>query len=365
MWTDKSNSLLSLKKMVVVTYVACSACFSDHGLRLDAERLGLADSGICPNCGVKGSKKLSEEGLGELAHRFFVWGTLLRCEYGAAPIIQFNDKQKSCINLSPLLTQDVKLFERFLGVGFFYYGPRLWMVGEVAPLKALQKVKTRRQVINRIMSEYPTITFLPEHTFYRIRVNPGDPSDPLHYDSPPLRFAKKGRLNAPNFPVLYASPDLQVCVHECKVTAEDDIYVATLAPKMSLHFLDLTRILTEENVTEFESIDMAVHMLFLAGRHSYRITREIAKAALSAGFHGIVYPSYFSLLRLGVMPFQTIYGMSHRRIPEYQEHEQSKSVPNLALFGCPIKQGLISVECINKLILRKVEYDFHFGPTSF
>jgi hypothetical protein len=93
---------------------------------------------------------------------------------------------------------------------------------------------------------------------------------------------------------------------------------------------------------------MAVHMLFLAGKHAYKISREIATAVRTAGFDGIIYPSYFSLLRLGAMPFQTVYGLSQRRIPTYQEYEQAKAIPNLAIFGRPIQQGKISVQCINK-----------------
>jgi hypothetical protein len=36
---------------------------------------------------------------------------------------------------------------------------------------------------------------------------------------------------------MYASPDLEVCVHECRVTAEDDLYVATLGAVSSLRVL--------------------------------------------------------------------------------------------------------------------------------
>lgn len=165
--------------------------------------------------------------------------------------------------------------------------------------------------------------------------------------------------------MLYRSPDLQVCVHECRVTAEDELYVATLSPNSPLHLLDLSVLLKEEDVTEFESLDMAVHMLFFAAKHAYKITREIAAAVRTAGLRGIVSPSCFSLLRLGVKPFQTVYGISHRRIPQYQEHEQAKAIPNLALFGRPIEEGTVSVQSINKLILSRVAYDFHFGPAVF
>jgi hypothetical protein len=37
--------------------------------------------------------------------------------------------------------------------------------------------------------------------------------------------------------------------------------------------------------------EIAVHMLFLAGAHSYEISREIAVAANATGLDGIVYPS--------------------------------------------------------------------------
>ena len=81
---------------------------------------------------------------------------------------------------------------------------------------------------------------------------------------------------------MYGSQDLQVCIHECRVTAEDDLYVASLAPAR-LRLLDLTHLLHEQHVTEFESLDMAVHMLFLAGPHSYEIARIIAQASRDAG----------------------------------------------------------------------------------
>lgn len=342
--------------------VACSACFSDHGLSLDAEQLGLEEVGACPNCGKIESKKLTKEILLVLAHRFFVWSSLHHCKYGAAPQIQFNEHQKTSISVSSWLIPDIELFEHLLGIGFFLYGPRLWMIGEVEPLKNLQNQHTRKDTINRILHEYPERNIGPEDYFYRIRKEPSNPSKPLEYDSPPNFLAYDGRLNPHNFPILYASPDLEICMHECRVTAEDELYVATLIPNIPLRLLDLSVLLKEEKTTEFESLDMAIHMLFLAGRHSYEITRAIATTAFVSGFDGIIYPSYFSLLRLGIMPFETVYGISYRRIPQYQGHEQAKSIPNLAIFGRPIKRQLLSIKCINKLIINRVKYDFHFGP---
>jgi hypothetical protein len=347
------------------TFLACSVCFNDQGLRLEAEKIGIEDASSCPNCGNTMGRKLPQAILEHLADRFFVRGSFVHYKYGGAPRIVFNKQRRSDIRASSWLKQDVILIERLLDIGFFEYGPRLWMVGEVEPLKALQGLKSRASMVERILHQYPERNIGPEESFYRIRKAPKKPSKPNEYDSPPSGLADIGRLGTDRLPVLYASPDLQVCMHECRVTAEDELYVATLKPSAQLRFLDLSGLLKEEQgVTEFESLDMAVHMLFLAGEHSYDITRSIAATSYQAGFDGLIYPSYFSMLRLGVTPFQTIYGMSRRRIPQLQEHEQLKSIPNIGIFGHPIQESKVKVHCINRLVLKQVEYDFYFGPVG-
>lgn len=349
--------------------VACSECFCDQGLRFDAQQLGIDDSSSipCPNCRSTMGSKLTSNNLSRLAYRFFVWGSWHRSDFGGAPMIQFNDRRNTEIVFSSRLEADIQIFERVLGIGFFRYGPRLWMVGEIEPLKALQDSKSATTIIDRILSEYPTFGVCSEDIFYRIRKFPRLPKDTREYDSPPIGHVEGGRFNFKGFPVLYGSPDLQVCIHECRVTEEDDLYVATLAPTVPLRLINLAVVLRDGVVpiNEFKSLDMAIHMLFLAGPHSYDITRQISLAAHTAGFDGLIYPSYFSLLRIGAPPLETSYGISHRRFPAAQKHEESKAIPNIAIFGHPIKEGKISVRCINRLILNRVEYGFHFGPVDF
>ncbi|HWK45141.1 MAG TPA: RES family NAD+ phosphorylase [Stellaceae bacterium] len=345
-------------------FVLCSNCFHDQGLRLDAERIGVGDDSSCMNCAEKTGLKLSKHLVSQLSHRFFVWGTMHRGHYGAAPVLQFNEHQSTTITVPSWLRADLVLIEKAIGVGFFYYGPRLWMVGEVEPLKDLQDQNKKISILKRILLEYSTITLNPDQKFYRIRKNPLKKNEFSEYDSPPPNSGA-GRLDSEDLPIMYCSQDLQICIHECRVSAEDEIFCATLQATKNLKLLDLTDLLCEKDVTEFESLDMAVHMLFLAGKHSYEITREIALYAHAAGFDGLIYPSYFSLLRTGGMPFETAYGISLRRFPQTSYQEKLKIIPNLALFGRPLEQGHVSVQCINKLILRKVEYDVHFGPTGY
>jgi hypothetical protein len=164
---------------------------------------------------------------------------------------------------------------------------------------------------------------------------------------------------------MYGSQDLDVCIHECRASAEDDVFVATLKTVREMRLLDLSARL-EEDGTEFDSLDMAIHMLFLAKSHSYEISRDIAVAAKTAGFDGVIYPSFFSLLRTGGHPFETSYGLSLRRFhPDANMYAQAYTIQNFALFGRPLEGGSVRVECINRLVLTHVGYLGHFGPVTY
>lgn len=349
----------------VMTVLLCSNCFIDEGLRIDAARLGHLTDEVCPNCKSLSGSKLDNELLESLAYRFFVRGTVQRLDYGASPLVQFNNAQygEGKISVSSWLEKDISLISEALKIGFFNYGPRLWMLGEVYPLKELQDDNTRDIVITRILNEYPAKLLAENQVFYRLRINPSNPSDFLQYDSAPDEYCGKNRLDSAENPVCYVSQDLEVCIHECRVTVEDEIFVATLEPVRQLKLLDLTELL-EEEVTEFESLDMAVHMLFSAGKHAYPITRQIAQAARHAGFDGLIYPSYFSHVRIGATPFATAYGISVRRFPSYKEHAKSNIIPNIGLFGRPVAENAVRVKCINRMVLSRIIYDAHFGPVS-
>jgi hypothetical protein len=343
--------------------VLCSNCLNDTGLRFDAEAAGIANALPCPNCGSRSGKRLTRHLIEYLMSRFFVRGSVIRFEYGGAPWLQFNAHhfRTGTYGAPAWLEGDLKLLSEAIGVGVFHYGPRYWMFGEVEPLKALRNADTRSAIITRILNEYPSVTWPESEVFFRVRVNPEHPENQSEYDSAPKAFLGKGRLDSPSLPILYCSQDIEGCIHECRVTAEDDVYVATLTPTRPLKLLDLTALL-EENVTEFESLDMAVHMLFFAAPHSYEISRAIASTARDAGFDGLLYPSYFSQVRSGKMPFETTYGISLRRFPQGAEYSKWGLFPNIALFGYPVEATVVKLTCINRVILSRVKYTLSYGP---
>ncbi len=340
----------------------CSDCFHDEGMRLSAIAVGQRDMSKCPNCGSQAGVKLSRRLIAVLAQQFFVSGTIKRERYDGSPIVQFNQRQLTSIEMPTWLEPDVRLIERTIQVGFFHYSPRRWMIGENEPLKALQQESSRGEVISRILARYPVRILDLNERFYRLRKAPTRPGDFDEYDSPPNEKLGQGRFDAPEFPVLYGSQDLEVCVHECRIAAEDEMYIATLAPQRRLKLFNLAEVLWEGDATEFESVDMAVYMLFLAGCHSYDISRDIAIAAQKWGYDGLVYPSYFAFLRTGGVPFETAYGLSARKFPQFRDQLRKNTISNLALFGRPIADGAVGVQCINKVILKRVDYSLSFGP---
>ena len=289
----------------------------------------------------------------------------MRTTYGGAPLVQFNERHSSEVNFNGSLRVDAQLIAKTLGIGFFHYGPRMWMIGNIEPLQKLTGLTERDSIIDQILGLFPEKQLQTGDLLYRVRKQVERPSLASEYDSPPAALSGQGRLDSPGLSVLYASQDIQVCLHECRIAAEDEAFVATLSPTRTLRFLDLAAIVDEGNsVTEFESVDLTVNMLFLAGPHSYDASRAIAIAARDRGYDGIIFPSYFSLLRTGGVPFETVYGITLRRFEEARGYEKSKLIENVAVFGKPVETGLLEVVCINKAILKKVEYSIRFGPAE-
>lgn len=210
----------------------CAECFQDRGLRNMARWIE-ADEAACPNCGIVTKSGLSREQLLWLSNRFFEKGSTIATEYGGAPAIVFNDRQTGSLTPNPPLAADVGLLERTLGIGFFHYGPRLWMLGSITPLEHLQDERLRAGVIATILESYPKLV-LTDEEFYRVRKAPKVASDPGEYDAPPEGCYGSGRLDAPGFPVLYGSQDAEICVHESRFVAGDDLYIGTLRPTRAL-----------------------------------------------------------------------------------------------------------------------------------
>jgi len=328
-------------------YLICSQCFINEGLKRTAELLGVLTTTKCPNCNSCSGYKLTHNILNDLCYEFFVRGTFIKCDYGGAPRIQFNEYHYEASQPEFFfIDQDVKLIQQILKVGFFEYGPRLWMLGHIEPLDKLQDNNLRNNVFKDIINQYPIRCLDIDSILYRLRVNPKIKNDIYQYDSPPDELLGAGIFDDKWFPVFYASQNLDICLYECRVKAQDEIFIATISTIKPLKLLDLSAAIIEKGITEFESLDLAIRFLFSADNVSYQICKELAQYLNTYSIDGIIYPSYFSYLYSGNESVQNVYG----------------AVPNLALFGRPIYEGKVIVKCINRVLINKVKYHVTFGP---
>lgn len=322
-------------------YILCSECFKDFGLRLEAENFGVKNKKTCPNCDSHRGFKLTKEQLNELCFSFFVQNSSYKAIYGGAPLIQYNEAHFNLdddIDFSKFIQEDIELFRKHLKIGFFYYGPRLCYLGENTPLKSFLQhgnSKECKEALKTLL-EHSEIKYYDENNiFYRLRKNPADPFKESEYDSAPKGT---GRFNDSGFKLMYASNDIETCVHECRVKMNDELYMVTLKPTKKLKLLDLTKINDPYEYDLFESFDYAMNLLFNADKNSYTACRKIAKYIARFKFDGLLSNSYFN-------------------------NYLKKKTINVTLFGNPIKEGKVKIIGINRLFVNKMHYDISFGPT--
>ncbi|MCW0983527.1 RES family NAD+ phosphorylase [Agrobacterium sp. BT-220-3] len=322
-------------------FLLCSACFKDDGLRIESEKVGSKIISRCANCSNLHGHKLTSENLQDLVQHFFWDGSFFRSEFGGASRIVSNPYRykDSDVTFAPWLSDDAELLQETLEIGLFHYGPPLWRVGEIEPLKRLKSRKSRKKAASDLIDDFPAFEAQPDFIFCRLRtgITDGKEADISQYDAPPDRFLGTGRLDSESFPVLYGSQDLEICFHECKITLPQESFVAHIHPTRALRLLDMRAEIKNDGPTEFESKNLAIHYLFSAGNVSYDITRSISFAAAEKGYEGIIYPSYFSSWK-----------------PE--------KIYNIAIFGRPISDGRLAVRSINRAFLRQASYQYRLGP---
>lgn len=80
---DGNNQTQDLEDTIILL---CSNCFRDEGLKIDAYQIGIDSDEKCPKCKSTSGHKLTKKLVENLCYRFFVRGTIQKCDYGGAPL---------------------------------------------------------------------------------------------------------------------------------------------------------------------------------------------------------------------------------------------------------------------------------------
>ena len=150
---------------------------------------------------------------------------------------------------------DWELIKTQIGGRLFFYGPPLWRIGMTEHYNDAHDVADA--TIEEIVSKLSISKFAKGSRTLRIRKNI-DPTRVLEesqYGVPPSKDQPEfGRFDSSGFQLLYTSPSLPVCLHECRVAITDDIFVATLEAADDLRLADLTGNYKHVPTTPFDNL---------------------------------------------------------------------------------------------------------------
>lgn len=332
-------------------FLLCSNCFQDVGLKLEAQRIGRwrRPPKTCPQCATRDGCALDNRALHELQRQFFSRATAPSQFREEIAVLGLVEDEPPYTDIGPTLRPEAQadwhLIQSKISGQLFYRSPRLFYLGITNHFgleQSLPKDVVRNDIVPKLRFTEIDLFSL----FYRIRVNVTEANkfDEAQYDAPPTpRRRGFGRFDNPKLSLLYGSPNLQVCIHECRVTLADDIFVATLAPTRTLRLIDLSG-----NYDQPEATDPFDDLLwFFRGLmntsvpHVYRYCRRIAQTIKEmTDADGFVYNSYYTNVA-GDTGGKTI---------------------NYALFGRPIAEGKLRIASINTIRLNRITYDYRLGP---
>jgi len=324
---------LSLENKIV----ACSECWADYGLQAIAATLGHEATSNCPSCNSPSGRKLRRSDLYEMCDTFFVDGSVPVGQGMFAPVIQVNDGRGSSDKFGTKeLNEDIKRLEKEHGIFCFYYGPPMWMLGKSPDENG--DVAWSEEDFDITLDHCQDRILKPNETIYRVRTNllKQDIKAEQFCSPPEEKRDELWRFDSKELKICYAALDVETCLHETRITLQDNIFVATIRPIKPLRLLDLTTC-QRADVTPFDNPMIWINSLLYDGKENYHVCRQLAQRIKNRGYDGFVYRSYF------------------------QQVAERVHI-NIALFGGPIAEGAIKVISINTVKVKNATYDWNFGP---
>lgn len=348
LWVDFDKDVSQVREQL------CSDCFTDYGLRSTANAYGEESQSKCPRCGSISGKRLDDQLLAYVLHKFFVQGS--SCGRHMPPVLTSGTTgPDGDIRFTPALQKDYELLKKLTGFRLMRNAPNLVRMG-ISSLRTT--IETGLGICNwgdrtspaeveeafgRIV-DFPIQRELsPDRLIFRIRTAPRRPSDPSEYDAPPTGLAKANRLNLEGFRVFYGAFDIETCAFEMKPSLEaivnEQMFVATFRPTRTLRIFDLLGYPFDMDGPDGPGgTHHFLKSIFFPQDHDYRISQELAVRIASRGFDGILYPSAYSYIR------------------------EASAYPNLVLFGAPLANEVVELLSINKLSFRGVSFACEPAP---
>jgi len=107
--------------------IACSSCFKNFGLALEARKVGNSSPSECPRCKSTNGAKLGKDQLWTLQNNFFIWGSSPTTYYPSP--IGLAGAELRAAEFEANTWEDYLLLQMLTPVKLFWYGPALYRFG--------------------------------------------------------------------------------------------------------------------------------------------------------------------------------------------------------------------------------------------
>lgn len=344
-WRHLPSRIRNYLLRPVARVVLCSNCFRDAGIARTSMEVGYPLRKACPHCGSTSGCGLTCDELFDLVFRFFVRGSYYHGLGGYAPVlISGSGPQDQDIVLREDTKHDWDLIRSVSNQSLGYHGPPLWRLGytehwDVDDIGQEIEWTVTEKGAERAISEAPIRELSLGSELYRIRLNLNEEEEinDYEFDTPPTGVQRAlGRFDSEDVPVFYAGRNIDVCLHEMRLSNRDAVTVATCRILRNLRLLDITGDDCKRGETPFED----PHYFFAGlvfSNDRLKECRFLARKMRDAGFDGFLYQSYHAPLMY------------------------SPGV-NVALFGWPIRDGKVSVRSMNNVFISRIKAEYELGP---
>lgn len=328
----------------------CVDCIANHGLRVEAAKLAQPANADqrCAHCGDAADVLATTDQIDQLLERFFVHGsTAATGRWQPIYRLGLSKLDSDRPRFDRTLRRDFDLLRTHSSSTLFLNAPSTWRLGHTEVGEKVSESLSRGHAeaavthIDRVIDHCTTTILTKGTNIFRVRRNVELIFDENQYDTSP--HASASRFSDGSVPVLYGALDVETCIHEARVMAEDEVTVATLRPTRDLRVIDLTDVPFDdppETGGEGGDIFYFVNARLLFGARSAE-AHAFGRRAAEQGFDGVVYPSFFSDVR------------PHRA-----------RLPNVAIFGNPIRDHRLQLQSLNNLRIDTIAYEYTFGPVT-
>lgn len=329
----------------------CVGCLTNYGLRTEAAKLGhlSKDGQPCTGCGSVAAVLITKEQVDQLLERFFVHGST--APTGRWESIYSLSGSRPDSTRPPVfdrtLQRDFEVLREHSSGSLILNAPSTWRLGHTLIAEDVSRAIGQQDSVaiskhlDRVIAHCKTTVIDVGTSIFRVRRNVESPFDDGQYDTSP--HTSSSRFSDGSVSVMYGAFDIETCIHEARVLAEDEITVGTLQPTRELRVLDLTDIpydAPSDGAGEGGDIFYFVNARLLLGARSAE-AHAFGRRVRERGFEGIVYPSFFSDVRLDRTRF-----------------------PNVAIFGHPIRDQVLALQSLNNLRVDTIRYEYTFGPVT-